>query len=284
MEPHEAFFSAHSNQPIGDRDWPAKQYAGANAMNASHGIFDNALFVLLLAVPLLAWKWTWPRYLKRLASGRPGVRAAFYRALILQEWIPAVALLAYWNLRRRPWNWLLLSTTTTPLAIRIPPLDRLSMGLGFSALLVAVMVAQRRAALARPESLEQVGLQLKFAEPLLPHTEMEHRLFWRVSLTAGITEELFFRGFLIWFLMAWMGPVAAMVLTSAIFGAGHIYMGWAQAPRTALVGFVLALLALGSASLLPAMLLHAALDWNSGELAFKVLQGMGEHGTEKTTP
>jgi hypothetical protein len=49
-------------------------------------------------------------------------------------------------------------------------------------------------------------------------------------------------------------------------------MGWAQAPKTALVGLILAFIALSSASLLPAMLLHAALDWNSGELGYRVLR------------
>ena len=112
---------------------------------------------------------------------------------------------------------------------------------------------------------------LAYAEPLLPHTSGERRLFWLVSLTAGVCEEVFFRGFLIWFLSAWMGLVLAVLVSSAIFGAGHIYMGWAQAPKTALVGLVLAFVALGSASLVPAMLLHAALDWNSGELGYRVI-------------
>jgi uncharacterized protein len=249
-------------------------------MNAPHGIFDDALFALLLVVPLIEWKWTWPRYLKQLATGGPGVRAAFYRSLIVQEWIPALCLLAYWAARSRAWNGLLLKGTTTPLAIGLPPQMRLWAGFCVVALIAGFLVSQRMAVLARPETIEQVRLKLQFAEPLLPHTALERRLFWLVSITAGATEELFFRGFLIWYLSAWMGPLAALLLSSAIFGAGHIYLGFAQAPRTALVGFVLALIAFGSASLFPAMLLHAAMDWNSGELAFRVIQqtGTGDRG------
>jgi hypothetical protein len=41
------------------------------------------------------------------------------------------------------------------------------------------------------------------------------------------------------------------------------------------VGLILAFIALSSASLLPAMLLHAALDWNSGELGYRVLKEQG---------
>jgi hypothetical protein len=250
-------------------------------MKTPHGAIDDVLFALLLAVPLIEWKWTWPRHLKRLANGSPGVRAGFYRAMIVQEWIAAIALLVDWAWRGRRWNGLLLKGTMTPLALGIPPGMRLVAGLAIAALLIAVLVRQRMAVLARPQAMERVRPQLKYAEPLLPHNEMERRLFWMVSVTAGVTEELFYRGFLIWYLMAWMGPVAALLLSSAIFGAGHIYMGWAQAPRTGLVGAVLAFIALASASLVPAMLLHAALDWNSGELAYRVIQGQRESGSEK---
>lgn len=262
----------------------AKLYAGGNPMNAAHGIFDDALFALLLAVPLIEWKWTWPRYLARLATGAPGIRAGFYRTLMMEEWIPVACLLGYWAVKARPWGGLLLAGTATPLEMSIPPGVRLWAGLGCAALLVGVLVMQRRLLLARPERVERARRMMAYAEPLLPHTEEEHRLFWMVSLTAGATEELFYRGFLFWFLMAWMGPLWAVLARSAIFGAGHIYMGWAQAPKTALVGLLLAFVALASASLWPAILLHAAMDWNSGELGYRILQRTGnrDQGSENS--
>jgi CAAX protease family protein len=242
-------------------------------MNAAHTIFDDALFAFLLAIPFFEWRWTWPRYLKRLATGAPGVRAGFYVSLMIGEWVPATCLLCWWAARDRPWSGLLLKGTVTPLALGIPPAMRLWAGFTFVALLVGFAVAHRTAVLAQPETIKRVRPKLAYAEPLLPHIEFERKLFWMVSLTAGVCEELFFRGFLIWYLSAWMGPVAAVLLSSALFGVGHIYLGWAQAPKTALVGLALAFVALASASLWPAMLLHAAIDWNSGELAYGILQG-----------
>jgi len=244
-------------------------------MNPQHAIFDDALFALLLAIPLIERRWTWPRYLKRLAAGGPGVRSGFYTSLMIGEWVPALCLLGWWAAKARPWSGLRLAGTATPLDMGIPPAMRLGAGLAFVALLVGFLVAQRRAVLARPETFEKIRARLAYAEPLLPHVEFERKLFWAVSLTAGVCEELFYRGFLIWYLSAWMGPLAAVLLSSAIFGIGHIYLGWIQAPRTALAGLALAIIAVGSASLWPAMLLHAAMDWNSGELAFRVLQGSG---------
>jgi hypothetical protein len=241
-------------------------------MNSAHGIFDAIFFALLLAIPLIEWKWTWPRYLAQLATGAPGVRCGFYRTLIAEEWIATACLLGWWTLRARPWSGLLLAGTATPLSMGIPPPLRLWAGLAIVALLAGFLILQKKAILARPETMERMRPKLAYAEPLLPHTAEERRLFWLVSLTAGACEEIFFRGFLIWYLMAWMGPLMAVLLSSAIFGLGHIYLGWAQAPKTALVGLILAFVALSSASLFPAMLLHASLDWNSGELGHRVLR------------
>ncbi|MGO8757485.1 MAG: CPBP family intramembrane glutamic endopeptidase [Terracidiphilus sp.] len=240
-------------------------------MNMSHGFFDYLLFALLLAVPAIERWWTWPLYLERLKTGGPGVRAGFYRTLIVEEWIPAVCLLGWWVWKARPWSGLLLAGSPTPWKMGVAPGMRLWAGLAYGSLMIVLMVMQKKALLAKPERMERARKALAYAEPLLPHTELERRLFWGVSLTAGVTEELFYRGFLVWFLMAWMGPLWAVLASSAIFGAGHIYMGWAQAPKTAVVGLVLAFVALASASLWPAILLHAAMDWNSGELGYKAL-------------
>lgn len=240
-------------------------------MNMSHGFFDYALFGLLVAVPAIERWWTWPRYLERLKTGEPDVRAGFYRRLIAGEWIPAACLLGWWAWTARPWGGLLLAGTPTPWTMDLGPGARLGIGLGYVALLIGVLAMQRKLLLKKPERMERARRALAYAEPLLPHTKMERRLFWGVSLTAGVCEELFYRGFLIWFLMAWMGPLWAAVLSSAIFGAGHIYMGWMQAPKTALAGLVLAFVALASASLWPAIVLHAAMDWNAGEIGYEVL-------------
>jgi membrane protease YdiL (CAAX protease family) len=50
-----------------------------------------------------------------------------------------------------------------------------------------------------------------------------------------------------------------------------VYLGVAHVPRGFFMGLVLALLAYFSGSLWPAIVLHAAIDWNSGELGYAVL-------------
>ncbi len=227
-----------------------------------HTIVDHVFFALLLAIPLVEWKWSWPRYLAKLASGVSNARLDRYRKLIAGEWIPTIGLILYWAFAGRSLADLRL-TGDTPL--------RLSLGIVYVVLLIGALVWQRRALLARPDRRARVRKALKFGEPLIPHTESERRLFWLVSATAGCCEEIFFRGFLTWYLSAWVGPIAAVLLASLIFGVGHVYLGAAQVPKTAMIGLILAIVVSLTGSLWPAMLLHAAVDWNSGEMGFKLL-------------
>ena len=225
-------------------------------------LFDHAPFLLLLILPLVGWKWSWPRHLAKLAADPDHARIAYYRRLLVGEWIPTLVLLAVWAFLRRPWSALRL-TGDSPL--------HLAFGFGYVLILVGVLVLQRRALLRRPDRRARVRKAMAFGVPLMPHTIPERRLFWAVSATAGVCEEIIFRGFLTWYLLAWMGPVMAVIVASIIFGAGHFYLGIAQVPKTAFIGFLFALVVALTGSLWPAMLLHAAVDWNSGELGFKLL-------------
>ncbi len=227
-----------------------------------HTLVDHVFFALLLAVPLVEWKWSWPRYLAKLASGASNARLDHYRKLIAGEWILTAILLAYWVAAGRKMTDLRLAG--------VSPL-RLGVGLAYVILLIGLLVWQRCALLARPDRRARVRKALAYGEPLLPHTASERRAFWIVSATAGCCEEIFYRGFLTWYLSVWMGPVAAVLLASVMFGAGHVYLGIAQVPKTGLIGLIFAVVVGFTGSLWPAMLLHAAVDWNSGELGFRLL-------------
>ena len=230
-------------------------------MRDAFRIFDHLFFLLFLVVPLIEWRILWPGLVSRTAAGDLKARFRYYCGVVFWEWVAVFCVAALWT--GRPPGWLMLGRATPV---------RLGLGLGVAALLILLLVFQRRAILKRPSACEKVRTSLLKMETLLPHTTAEHRLFWLVSLTAGICEETLYRGFLLWYLSAWMGPVAGVVLSSLIFGLGHIYLGVAHVPKTAIVGLFFAGVAIASGSLWPAMLLHAAIDWNSGELSYRLLK------------
>ena len=104
---------------------------------------------------------------------------------------------------------------------------------------------------------------------LLPENSKELGWFvFGVSFTAGVCEELLFRGFLIHYLEGLLGLPAAVLISSVLFGLCHVYQGWQNVVRTGLVGLTLALIYLWSGSLILVMVLHFAIDAYAGALYF----------------
>jgi membrane protease YdiL (CAAX protease family) len=118
--------------------------------------------------------------------------------------------------------------------------------------------ARRRAAYAaayRRHAAEFPGL--------LPANALERTAFILVALTAGICEEVLFRGFLIRFLHAGapgLPLVAALLVSSLVFGLNHLYQGWKGALGTSVAGLGFGLLFLVTGSLIPAIVIHALID------------------------
>lgn len=95
-----------------------------------------------------------------------------------------------------------------------------------------------------------------------PQTASE-RFVWvtAVSPAAGFTEELIFRGLLLWFAFD-RGADAplAVILTSAAFGLAHTAYGFIWAIGTSMLGAASAIAVLWTGSLWPAIIAHALYD------------------------
>jgi membrane protease YdiL (CAAX protease family) len=98
---------------------------------------------------------------------------------------------------------------------------------------------------------------------ILPVTAREKKWWTFVSLTAGITEEIIYRGFLL-FAFSTLFPEWSIWLvilaSSALFGLAHTYQGMDGVVRTGLVGFGFALLYVATGSLLLPIVLHFLVD------------------------
>lgn len=98
---------------------------------------------------------------------------------------------------------------------------------------------------------------------MLPMTQEERAWFALVSITAGICEEVLYRGFLIRYLSngPWhFGLWIALAIASISFGLAHGYQGISGIIGTGLIGAVMAVIFLSTGSLWMPMALHAILD------------------------
>jgi membrane protease YdiL (CAAX protease family) len=227
--------------------------------------WDHAVLALLfLVLPfLVAWKYR--QFVVRVRSGAPGARAGEYRSTIRWQWGVTLALLAAWWLAGRP---------LPVLGFAVPGGWRLVVGAGATLLGLGLLFAQWRAVLALDAAgAEKLRAQMEPVVDVLPHTHREHRLFRLLAITAGVCEEIVFRGYVLWHLDTFVPMWAAVVIGATAFGLGHLYQGAAGVVKTGVVGLVAGALYAGTGSLLWPIVLHVAIDLQGGAIGWRMLGG-----------
>lgn len=204
---------------------------------------------------------------RRQIAGPVRSRMRLYISALAWLWVTTVSVLACWLLSDRP---------LAELGLRVPQtapfIGAMALAVLGCAALAAQVVVVRRSAEAQAEVARQLAAQPRVAETL-PVTRLEQMMFRLVSVSAGVGEEVVFRGFLIWGFAHWMPPALAAALSLAIFAVAHVYQESAGAlVRVGLTGLVLTALVMISGSLLPAILLHVVVDLSSGEMSNAVRQ------------
>ncbi|WP_404430792.1 CPBP family intramembrane glutamic endopeptidase [Sutcliffiella horikoshii] len=100
---------------------------------------------------------------------------------------------------------------------------------------------------------------------LIPVTKKEKKVWNYVSFTAGVTEEIIYRGFLLFalsFLFPDLSIWLVILLASILFGLAHTYQGFVTGVvRTTIFGIVFSILYIGLGSILPLIVLHFLIDY-----------------------
>jgi len=102
---------------------------------------------------------------------------------------------------------------------------------------------------------------------LLPRTMIESIVWIFVSITAGMCEELMFRGFLQRQILTLTGSaILAITAQAIIFGATHAYQGWRSVVAIIVYGLLAGILAHWRRNLRPGIVAHAWQDIAGGLL------------------
>ncbi len=103
--------------------------------------------------------------------------------------------------------------------------------------------------------------QAKKIDIFLPQTILEILLWVGVSVSAGICEEIVYRGYLQRQILALTGsPIVAVLAQGIIFGVGHAYQGAKQVVVITVLGLLYGLLAWWRKNLRPGIIAHAWSD------------------------
>lgn len=218
-------------------------------MTALAAVLATLLAAAMVGVQPVAGRRRYQHLLKALAAD-PAARLRHYRRGIIGEWLAFAGVAVIGALAGRSPASIGLTTT--------------GFGKTGAEVVEAAAVLAGSTILFRLDALrEAIRVQTRGFIALLPRTSEERWTFAGVAVTAGICEEVLFRGFGIAY-VRWLWPGAThgwlILLTSVAFGFAHLYQGLRGVVLTGIVGAFFASLVLSSGSLLPAVLLHALLD------------------------
>ena len=104
----------------------------------------------------------------------------------------------------------------------------------------------------------------------LPKTKKEFCWFIMLSISAGICEEIIFRLFLFDFLKENANLLIAFILTNITFAITHIGMGRENITASFILGFLFSAIYYFTENIWIAVLLHTAIDINSGILGYRM--------------
>jgi membrane protease YdiL (CAAX protease family) len=181
----------------------------------------------------------------------PSARLRHYRRGVAFEWAGAalVGLLAALGHSRLESLW--------------PAGDRPAVGGQVPGLVVAIVVITAIYRFGGNPTRRALAVQLRPVAALLPRTAVERRVFAVLAVTAGICEELLYRGFGL-AALRWVAPdlgtPALIVITGTAFGLAHLYQGRVGVIATGLLGAYFAWIVIATGSLVPVIILHALLD------------------------
>jgi uncharacterized protein len=96
-----------------------------------------------------------------------------------------------------------------------------------------------------------------------------------LSVTAGVCEEILYRGWLVQLFLAGVGSIwLAVPAAAALFGVAHCYEGRRGMAVSAIGGVALGALFVLTGSLLPGQVLHALMDVASGIMGKLAIAGL----------
>lgn len=223
-------------------------------------VFDLALLlVLAVGLPILGRIET-RRLEQAVAAGRGGVRVAFYRGTVLLQWVLVAALAFDWWRRDR---------SAVEIGLTVEAGWRFWLALAI-ALAGSVALYLQLLAARRPENRESIAEQFESNDYMMPHDRRELGWWSALSLTAGVCEQILYRGFMSWLFEPYLGFWGAAAGAVLLFGLGHVYQGLLGALKTAAFGAVAMALYLIGGSLLPPMILHVVMDLVVGRMGMAV--------------
>jgi uncharacterized protein len=217
------------------------------------------LATIVLVVPLYAY---FNR--RRLETIAGAHRRSLYLRSMAALWMLALVTLYAWWRHDRPFDALGFQL--------VPGIVTTSAEIVCVMAAIAIVLRLRKMATWTPEKIAALRDHIGGAALVVPRTKGELALFFGVALTAGICEELLYRGFLFAVAAPFITIYGAVAASAVVFGLGHTYQGLRGIALTGAVGLFLGAFYFLTGSIVFPMVLHVLIDINGGVSGYLLLR------------
>ena len=232
-------------------------------------LLDHLFLILIAVIQPVLGGYSNRKYIRLIKTGTPPMRKLAFQQTSLMLWTACAILAVIWLGSNRPFSELGFSAGAG---------WRFWLGLGLTALVSAYLLYAWRqvrnlSAEERAGTRDSLG-DLAF---YLPITAQERRWYNFTSITAGFVEEVIYRGFLLWYLLAFMPLWGAVLLSSLIFGIAHSYQGVANMVKITGIGLAMAGLYVLTETIWVPVIAHMLLDLLQGLSIREIFRDAAEH-------
>jgi membrane protease YdiL (CAAX protease family) len=174
--------------------------------------------------------------------------------------------------------WLLFKRPLANLGLTQPADGRSWLWIAF--VFVALYILDTWQAVGTDENLSKALSRWKKRTPFMPTQRHELPLYLLMCFSAGVFEEIIFRGFLVtycfYLFSGFSNPeLWAVIIPAVIFSVAHYYQGSRAVLKIVVLSILFGFLFIRSGSLLAVMLLHFLVDVAGGLLAMRYIKETG---------
>ncbi len=233
-------------------------------MNLTYALSVIFLLFFITYEPVAGY-FSFRKFIKLQTSGN-NMRIKYYKKLLAGIWIPVVIISAL--AAAGLFSWEALGVKLVALPFKTVNKWFIAGTLILSLILFILTLYQLLAAKFSPayrEKLKAQAAQIPAElSAMLPQTAQEKRYWLFISITAGLTEEFMYRGFLLYilnYLFPAAGIIVCVLASAIIFGLAHSYQGISGIAKTGILGLLFSSIYITTGSILPGMVLHFIIDF-----------------------
>ncbi len=206
----------------------------------------SLLLIVSVMMPLLAIKSS--KTLVHMLKTRPEIKSSFYIQGIVIQWLLTTAVLLGMWFKADSWSQIGFTG------------DRWWLWLALIAAMVLISLVFNHSAQLSVSGQSRIHKLYGHVAHYLPTNKAQYRWGVVLSITAGVCEEIVYRGFVFWRLSFSMGMVPAVLLTNLVFAFSHYSTGLKNAVLSFVLGVVFSILYLYTGDLWLSIICHVAID------------------------